>query len=83
MSIQVRFAAEVAHLIGERVWHPSQRREILPDGAVLLSLEAGGRTEILAWLYGFLPHVEVLAPQELRTAFVAGLRAGLARHAAE
>jgi predicted DNA-binding transcriptional regulator YafY len=83
MSIQVRFAAEVAHLIGERVWHPSQRREILTDGAVLLSLEAGGRTEILAWLYGFLPHVEVLAPQELRTAFVAGLRAGLARHAAE
>jgi len=80
MAIRVRFAAEVAHLAGERVWHPSQRCEIHDDGTVTLSLEAGGRTEILAWLYGFLPHVEVLAPRELRDAFVAGLCAGLARH---
>ncbi len=83
MPIRVRFAAEVAHLVGERLWHPSQRRECHADGSVTLLLEAGGRTEILAWLYGFLPHVEVLAPAELRRDFIAGLRAGLARHAPE
>jgi proteasome accessory factor B len=82
MAIRVRFAAEIAYLAGERVWHPSQRRELHADGSVTLSLEAGGRTEILAWLYGFVPHVEVLAPAELRAAFVAGLQAGLARHGA-
>jgi len=82
VAIRVRFAAEVAHLIGERLWHPSQRRESHADGTVTLAFEAGGRTEILAWLFGFVPHVEVLAPPELRSAFVAGLQAALARHAA-
>jgi len=82
MTIQVRFAAEVAHLIGEQIWHPSQHREVHADGTVTLSLQAGGRTEILAWLYGFVPHVEVLEPEELRCAFVDGLRAALKRHTA-
>jgi proteasome accessory factor B len=78
--ISVRFAAEVAHLVAERIWHPSQRREVHADGSVTLSLEAGGRTEILAWLYGFVPHVEVLEPAELREAFVEGLQTALKRH---
>jgi proteasome accessory factor B len=83
MAIRVRFAVEVAHLVGERLWHPSQRCAAAADGSVTLALEAGGRTEILAWLYSFVPHVEVLEPPELRAAFVAGLRQGLARHGAE
>ena len=80
MAILVRIAREIAHLATERLWHPSQQVEHLADGGVILSLEAGGKTEILAWLYGFLPHVEVLEPEELREAFVNGLRDGLARH---
>lgn len=80
MTIRVRIAREIAHLATERLWHPSQQVERLPDGSVTLSLEAGGKTEILAWLYGFIPHVEVLEPVELRDAFVAGLSQGLARH---
>lgn len=79
-AIRARFSAEVAHLVAERFWHPSQRREMNDDGSVTLSLEAGGRTEILAWLYAFVPHVEVLEPAELREAFVQGLRDGLDRH---
>jgi len=80
LAIRVRFAAEVAHLVAERIWHPSQRREVDADGSVTLTLEAGGRTEILAWLYAFVPHVEVLAPPELREAFVGGLQTALERH---
>ncbi|TLM65268.1 MAG: WYL domain-containing protein [Deltaproteobacteria bacterium] len=80
MTVRARFAAEIAHLVTERIWHPSQRREVDADGSVTLTIEAGGRTEILAWLYGFVPHVEVLEPKALREAFVAGLRQGLARH---
>jgi len=78
--LRVRFAPEVAHLAAERVWHPSQRRVSEADGSATLTLEAGGRTEILAWLYGFIPHVEVLEPPALRAAFLDGLRQGLARH---
>ena len=80
LAIRVRFTAEVAHLVAERIWHPSQRREVHADGSVTLTLEAGGRTEILAWLYAFIPHVEVLEPPELRETFVAGLQTALARH---
>lgn len=80
MMVRVSFAPEVAHLVEERIWHPSQQREGNSDGSVTLTIEAGGRTEILAWLYGFVPHVEVLAPPELREAYVAGLQAGLDRH---
>jgi predicted DNA-binding transcriptional regulator YafY len=80
VAIRVRFAAQVAHLVAERIWHPSQRREVHADGSVTLSLEAGGRTEILAWLYGFVPHVEVLEPVALREAFVDGLQTALKRH---
>lgn len=82
MLVRARFSAEVAHLVEERIWHPSQRRETNADGTVTLTLEAGGKTEILAWLYSFVPHVEVLEPKELREAYAAGLRAGLARHGA-
>lgn len=80
LAIRVRIAAEIAHLATERIWHPSQQVDRQGDGSVILSLQAGGRTEILAWLYGFVPHVEVLAPVELRTAFLDGLNSCLAQH---
>ncbi len=77
MSVRVRFLPEVAHLIRERIWHPSQHLEAQDDGSVLLSFEAGGEKEILAWLYSFLPHLEVIAPEKLRSAFYGGLRKAL------
>jgi len=80
MQVSVRFGAEVAHFVRERVWHPSQQVESEADGGVRLTFEAGGTREILAWLYGFLPHVEVLAPESLRTTFLDGLRTTLANH---
>ncbi len=78
MRIKVRFAAEVAYLIRERTWHPSQELSEEPDGALLLSFEAGGEKEILSWLYSYIPHVRVLEPASLRRAFADGLRQTLA-----
>lgn len=77
MAVRVRFAPEVAHLIQERTWHPTQTLEQETDGSLLLSFIAGGEREILSWLYSFLPHVDVLEPEPLRTAFLDGLRQGL------
>ena len=77
MDIRLRFAAPVAHLIRERRWHSRQSLQEGSGGSLLLGFRAGGMTEILAWLYSFLPHVEVLAPQELRIAYAEGLRRGL------
>lgn len=80
MQISVRFGPKVAHLVQERVWHPSQQISADDDGGVLLTFNAGGIKELLAWLYGFVPHVEVLAPESLRDAFVNGLRECLGKH---
>ena len=77
MSLQVRFAPEIAHLIRERTWHPTQQLTEEEDGSVLLCFEAAGEREILSWLYSYLPHVQVLAPDSLREAFSNGLQTAL------
>lgn len=79
-TIRVRFAAPVAHLIREREWHPTQQLVDAADGSVMLQLTAGGEKELLAWLYSYVPHVEVLEPPALRKMFCAGLRDALAAY---
>jgi len=75
--VKVRFSAPVAHLICERQWHSTQQLEQLGDGSVVLSFIAGGEKELLAWLYSYLPHVEVLSPESLRDVFRKGLEDAL------
>jgi proteasome accessory factor B len=65
MQVRVRFSPTVAHAVRDRIWHPSQRVEPLPDGGVIISFEAGGRMEILSWLLSFGEHAELLAPADL------------------
>ena len=74
IELKVLFSPEIAHLILERQWHPSQVVEKKPDGSVILSLSASGEHEILAWLYSYLPHVKVLAPAGLRKKFYDSLQ---------
>jgi predicted DNA-binding transcriptional regulator YafY len=76
-TIKVRFGAEIGHLIRERIWHPSQELVEEVDGTLTLSFEASGEKEILAWLYSYLPHVQVLEPESLKNIFYQGLRGGL------
>lgn len=74
LPVRARFCPEVAHLIRERSWHPSQSLEELPDGSVILAFTAAGERELLSWLFSFLPHVEVLEPPALRDSFTAALQ---------
>jgi len=78
-ELQVRFGPAVAHLVRERLWHPSQQLVEQADGSLLLTMQASGEKEILAWLYSYLPDVEVLAPTPLREAFYSGLQQALDR----
>ncbi len=73
-QLDLVFAAPVAHLIRERVWHPEQSLEDREDGSVRLQFSAAGDTEILSWLSSLIPHVQVLGPQELRDSFLDALR---------
>ena len=76
-TIKARFGPEIGHLIRERTWHPSQVVVEEDDGSLTVTFEASGEKEILAWLYSYLPYVEVLGPERLRTIFYQGLRNGL------
>ena len=76
-TVKVRFSAEISHLIRERTWHHSQQMSCEEDGSVTLSFVASGEKEILSWLYSYLPHVQLLKPEELRTRFYSGLEQGL------
>jgi proteasome accessory factor B len=66
MQLRVRFSAEVAQSVKERIWHPSQRIRRVRGGRVELALKVGGRLEIIAWLLSYGEHAEVLEPADLR-----------------
>ncbi len=65
-KIVLRFRAEQAPYVRERLWHPSQQRADLPDGGVQLTFRAGGAFEICRWILGWGDAVEVISPADLR-----------------
>jgi proteasome accessory factor B len=65
-AVELRFDAEMASYIRERVWHESQDLEDRPDGSVTLRMQVAPGFELKSWIKGFLPHVQVLAPASLR-----------------
>lgn len=73
-QLDLIFAAPIAHLIRERIWHPEQQLEELAGGALRLRFRAAGDTEILSWLSSFIPHVQVIAPLALKKKFLSRLR---------
>lgn len=75
--VRVRFAAEVADRVRERVWHESQEIKDLPGGAIELSLKLGALPEAERWVLGWGPQAEVIAPPELRARVAAAVK-GLA-----
>jgi len=76
-ELKVEFGPDVAHLIRERSWHPSQQLQETTDGKLQLTMQASGEKEILAWLYSYLPHVRVIEPASLQKAFRNGLELGV------
>ena len=73
-QLDLLFAAPVAHLIRERIWHPQQQLEDGPEGSVRLKFTAAGDTEILSWISSLIPYVQVLGPDSLRHKFIQSMR---------
>jgi predicted DNA-binding transcriptional regulator YafY len=65
--VRVRFAASAAHVVRERIWHPTQEIKELADGGVEISLEIPINFEIISWVLGFGAAARVLEPASLRT----------------
>jgi hypothetical protein len=51
-TVRIQFAPDVAYLVKERRWHPSQQNEIQKDGSVIATLP---RAEWMNLLPGFSP----------------------------
>ena len=67
VDVTVRFAAEVADYITRKdKWHPSEIRQILPNGDVELAFRVAGVDEIKRWIYSWLPYVRVIEPKCFR-----------------
>jgi predicted DNA-binding transcriptional regulator YafY len=63
--VVIRFDAYQARWIRERIWHPTQKLEELPDGELLFTVEANPQ-EIKRWVLSYGSHAEVLEPPFLR-----------------
>jgi len=66
MDVCLRFAPEATRRVKESVWHPSQVIEDLADGGCTLRVRVSQPIEMVPWIRGWGPNVEVLSPPDLR-----------------
>jgi predicted DNA-binding transcriptional regulator YafY len=64
-EVRVWFSRDVAHLMQERQWHPTQRIKNLKNGSVEVSFHAGGLDEIAWWVLSWGKEAKVLSPPKL------------------
>ncbi|BER91812.1 helix-turn-helix transcriptional regulator [Atrimonas thermophila] len=64
-QVRIRFDSYQTAWIKERIWHPTQKIEELPDGGVVFTVCANPE-EIKRWVIGYGAHAEVLEPTYLR-----------------
>jgi predicted DNA-binding transcriptional regulator YafY len=65
--VRLKFAAgETVRRLKESVWHPLEQLTNLPDGDCLWEAPIADWHEMLSWVRGWGPSVEVLAPPAMR-----------------
>ncbi len=74
------FDSEIKEYIRRHRWHPSQEETALKGGRLEVRFRVKGMEGISRWIYRWLPQVEVVAPQALRTKTAADLQKALARY---
>jgi len=71
---------EAKPYILRKKWHRTQETKELKDGRLEVVFNVNGTEGIKPWIYGFLPHVEVVAPPELREELLADLKQATSIH---
>ena len=69
-TIKLKFTPEIARIMEETVWHPSQVLELQSDGSIIMTLSVTNTVELYSWILGWGEKVEVLEPEELRRKIV-------------
>ncbi len=76
-KVRIRFAAEVAGYISEKVWHKTQKIEVRKDGSLIFEARVAGTDEIKFWLMTWGSKAEVLSPASLREEIISEAEAML------
>ena len=64
-KVRVRFSGVAARLVGERMWHTSQKLSREKD-SLLLEMRVGLSPDLRQWILGWGAEADVLEPPELR-----------------
>lgn len=64
-TVRIWFSADVAYLLKERQWHPTQSLKQQKDNSVIVIFLAGGLDEITSWILSWGADAKVLDPPEL------------------
>lgn len=79
-EVQLRFSPQVARRVKETIWHPTQQIEDCADGSVAWRVQIAGVQELVPWIRGWGPDVEVLAPSKLRDQIADDMRRAAAQY---
>jgi predicted DNA-binding transcriptional regulator YafY len=74
----LRFSAKRSRWVAEETWHPAQKGRF-EKGRYILEVPYGDSRELVMDILKHGPHVEVLAPAELRRHVIGELKRALAR----
>jgi predicted DNA-binding transcriptional regulator YafY len=65
-KVTFRLAPGAAHVVRERIWHPTQELREIDGGGVEISVEVPINYEITSWIMGFGSAAKVIKPESLR-----------------
>ncbi len=71
------FDPDIKPYVTRKKWHRSQRSRELPDKSLEVRFVVNNVEGLKQWIYQWIPHVDILAPDGLRTEFVADLHKAL------
>ena len=70
-TVKLRFEKDLAPIMEETRWHPSQSVERQGDGSAVVTFVVTSTFELCAWVMGWGEKVEVLEPESLREEVIA------------
>lgn len=75
VEIHLHFTKKVARNVAAVNWHKTQKIKKNGDGTIEFFVKVAGTMEILWWILGYGPEVEVIEPESLRREVREGIRA--------
>jgi predicted DNA-binding transcriptional regulator YafY len=66
IKVKLKFFDEIAEIVQETVWHPSQAFEAQDDGSVVMTLQVSDTWDLFRWVLGWGDKVMVVEPTEFK-----------------